>query len=103
MTEPKTVTITLDSTDEALQLFGSRDQHLRLLREGLGVRFIARGDTVQIEGTEDQVSQAERVFQQLRQMLRSSGKLTGEDVRTVLDVIQHGSEREGPQSLTRIG
>lgn len=100
MTETKTQTITLDSTAEALQLFGSRDQHLRLLRDGLGVRFIARGDTLQIEGPDDQVDRAERVFEQLRKMLRSAGNLTVEDVRTVLDVIQHAGERDGPQSLT---
>ena len=50
MTEAKTLSITLDSTDEALQLFGSRDQHLRLCRR-LGC-LIARGDTLQIEGAE---------------------------------------------------
>lgn len=102
MSETSTRTITLDSRDEALLLFGSRDQHLRAIRDALGVRFIARGDTVQIDGTEDQVVQAERVFQQLRQMLRSTGKLSVEEVRTVLDVIQHSGDREGPHSLTPI-
>ena len=67
--------MTLDDRDEAVLLFGSRDQYLRMIRDALGVRLIARGDTIQIEGTEEQVSQAERVFQQLRQMLRKQGKL----------------------------
>jgi phosphate starvation-inducible PhoH-like protein len=92
-------TITLDSSDEALLLFGSRDQNLRAIRDALGVRFIARGDTVQIDGADEQVSKAERVFQQLRQMLRQHGKLTPADVRTVLDVVAHGDERDGPDAL----
>ena len=38
-------TITLDSRDEALLLFGQRDAYLRMIRDTLAVRLIARGDT----------------------------------------------------------
>lgn len=94
-----THTISLDDRDEALLLYGSRDQHLRAIRDALGVRFIARGDTLQIEGAEEQVGKAERVFQQLRLMLRKHQKLSPEDVRTVLDVVEHGGDREGRPTL----
>ena len=92
-------TITLDNRDEALQLYGSHDQHLRTLRDALGVRFIARGETLQIEGDEVPVGQAERIFGQMRQILRQNGKLMPEDVRTVMEVIQQSNDREGPQTL----
>jgi phosphate starvation-inducible PhoH-like protein len=95
-----TLTLTLDGRDEAVLLFGNRDQYLRLIRDALGVRLIARGDIIHVEGTEDQVSQAERVFLQLRGMLAKQGSLSGEDVRTVLSVVQRGGERGGPQNLT---
>jgi phosphate starvation-inducible PhoH-like protein len=95
-----TRTLTLDNRDEALLLFGSRDQHLRLLRDALSVRFVARGETLQILGSEEAVGIAERIVTQLQQMLRQQGKLTPEDVRTVVDVVQHGGDRlGGPQSL----
>jgi phosphate starvation-inducible PhoH-like protein len=92
--------LTLDGRDEAVLLFGSRDQYLRLIRDALGVRLIARGDIIHVEGTEEQVSQAERVFQQLRGMLAKQGQLSTEDVRTVLSVVQRGGDRGGPQNLT---
>ncbi len=95
-----TATVTLESRDEAVPLFGSRDQHLRAIREALGVRLIARGDTIQIEGDDEKVNQAERVFIELRQMLRKQGKLSQDDVRTVIDVVQHGADRTGPHTLT---
>jgi len=94
-------TITLESRDEALHLFGSRDQNLRAIRNALGVRLVARGDTMHIEGGDEQVSQAERVFTQLRQMLRQQGKISAEDVRTVLDVVLHGGDRLVPQAASR--
>jgi phosphate starvation-inducible PhoH-like protein len=92
-------TITLDSRDEALLLFGQRDAYLRMIRDTLAVRLIARGDTVTIEGTEEQVGQAERVFQQLRSLLKQQAQIQPEDVRTVLSVVQHGGERNAPQNL----
>ncbi|MBY0526513.1 MAG: PhoH family protein [Gemmataceae bacterium] len=96
MNNEVTLTLTLDSRDEAVQLFGSRDQYLRLIRDGLGVRLVARGDTLQIEGADERVQQADRAFQQLRNMLSRHGKLTPEDVRTVLEVVQHSGEPVGP-------
>src|SRR5437867_3197330 len=102
MPTESTVTLTLDDRDEAVLLFGSRDQHLRLIREALGVRLIARGDLVHIEGNEQQVDQADRVFQQLRQMLRKQGKLSLKNVRTVLDIVRQGDDLESPQTLATI-
>jgi phosphate starvation-inducible PhoH-like protein len=92
--------ITLDSREEAVILFGPRDQYLRLLRDALGVRVVARGDVLQVDGGEEAVGQAERAVQQLRQVLRKQGKLTAEDVRSVAEVVRGGDARGGPAALT---
>src|SRR5437764_7601226 len=95
-----TSTIQLASRDEALLLFGSRDAYLRMIRDTLGVRLVARGDTIQVDGDEDAVAKTERVFQQLRQMLQRQEQISPEEVRTVLEIVQHGHERAAPQNLT---
>jgi phosphate starvation-inducible protein PhoH and related proteins len=102
MNADTSITLTLDSRDEALMLFGSRDQHLRLIREALGIRLVARGDVIHIEGSAEQVDRAVRAFQQLRQILQKHGTLSLEDVRTVLAVVEQGSEHLGPQNLAAI-
>jgi phosphate starvation-inducible PhoH-like protein len=90
-------TITLDSRDEALLLFGSRDQYLREIRTTLGIQqLVGRGDQILLKGTDEQLAQAERVFGQLRHMLRQQGRLSSEDVKTVLEVVLQGGERIGP-------
>jgi phosphate starvation-inducible PhoH-like protein len=99
MTETSQI-LTLEDNDEALRLFGSRDQFLRMIRDALEVRLIARGETLQIDGSEERVNQAERVFTQLREMLRRQGKLSAEDVRTVIDVVRHGDAPEMAPSAT---
>ena len=92
-------TITLDSRDEAMLLFGSRDQYLREIRTQLGMQqLVGRGDQILLKGTDEQLSLAERVFGQLRQMLRQQGSLSSEDVKTVLEVVLQGGERIGPQT-----
>jgi phosphate starvation-inducible PhoH-like protein len=87
MTEPVHRNLTLDSRDEAVILFGPRDAYLKTLRDAIGAKIVSRGDFVQIEGTDEQVGQSERAFQQLRSMLRKAGKLTSEDVKVVVDVV----------------
>jgi phosphate starvation-inducible PhoH-like protein len=92
-------TLTLDSREEAVQLFGPRDAYLRMVRDALAVRLIARGDTLQIDGEPEAVERAERVFEQLRQSLQTQGQIQPEDVRTMLAVVQTGGDRTGPQAL----
>jgi phosphate starvation-inducible PhoH-like protein len=101
MTDPNTVSrsLTLDSRDEAVILFGPRDQFLRMIRDTLGVKVIARGDTLQIEGSEEAVDQAERTFAQLRTLYRKNGQLLAEDVRAVLEVVRGNDVRGGPTSI----
>jgi phosphate starvation-inducible PhoH-like protein len=92
--------LTLDSREEAVILFGPRDQFLRTIRDALGVKLVARGDTLQIEGSEEAAEQAQRAFVQLRQVLRRHGKLTAEDVRTVIEVVHGGTDRGGGHTVT---
>jgi phosphate starvation-inducible protein PhoH and related proteins len=96
-----TRTVTLDSREEAVLLFGPRDQYLRTIRDALGVKVVARGDLVQLEAaTSEPVEQAERAFQQLRVVLRKHGKLTPEDVRTVVEVVRGATDRGGAAAVT---
>lgn len=104
MTEPSVKrNLTLDSRDEVILLLGPKDQYLRTLREALGVQIVARGDLLQIEGPATAVEQAERAFQQLRHLLRKNGRLTAEDVRTVLEVVRGSGDAAGNITLTETG
>jgi phosphate starvation-inducible protein PhoH and related proteins len=98
-------TITLDSREEAVLLFGARDQFLREIRTALGAQLVGRGDQILIKGTDEQLALIERVFGQLRTMLRQQGTLSQEDVRTVLEVVSQGGERIGPttEKLSDVG
>jgi phosphate starvation-inducible PhoH-like protein len=95
--------LTLDSRDEAVLLLGPKDQYLRTIRDALGVRILARGDLIQIEGSNPGAEQAERAFQQLRQVLRRKGRLTAEDVRTVIEIVRGGGEFDASVTVMESG
>jgi phosphate starvation-inducible protein PhoH len=44
------VSLTLNDQDEVLRVLGPRDQHLRTLRETLGIRITPRDHTLMLEG-----------------------------------------------------
>ena len=60
------VTISLEGHVEELAIFGSRDQHLRAIRDAVGVKVLARHGEVRIEGDSDRIEQAKRIFEGLR-------------------------------------
>jgi phosphate starvation-inducible PhoH-like protein len=86
-------TITLNNQDEAVVLLGHRDQNLREIRNTIGAQVVARGDTIIIKGTDEQVDQVQRVLAQLRGLVARQGSLSMEDVRTTLEVVTHGGDR----------
>jgi phosphate starvation-inducible protein PhoH and related proteins len=99
----ETRALTLDSREEAVMLFGQRDSYLRTIRDALGVKVVARGDLLQIEGSPEAVEQADRAFQQLRLVLRKQGQLNGEDVRTVIEVVRGAGDRGGSVTIMDSG
>ncbi len=100
MSEEYSTTITFEDRDEALLLCGSRDQHLKLIRDVLGVRTIPRGIGLQIAGsTQEHVDKADRVFDELRRMLKAQKTISSENVRNVLDAIHESDQIDGPQVI----
>jgi phosphate starvation-inducible PhoH-like protein len=89
--------ISLDSHDEELAVFGSRDQHLRQVRDALGVKVLARHGEVRVEGEPDRVAQARQVFEELRGLYRRHRSISAGDVAEVIEtaVRKRGDEGEG--------
>lgn len=94
MADTTSRTLTLENREEAVTLFGPRDSFLRTLRDALGVKVVARGDLLQLEGPEAAVDQADRAFQQLRTVYRKSGRLTQADVQGVIEIVK-GADGKG--------
>lgn len=77
-------TIPLLDTKSLLALFGTRDQHLRKIRDSLGVSVSGRDDRIHIEGQDDAVAQATEVFEQLKVLTTRHGSVSADDVSQIL-------------------
>src|SRR5262245_18882797 len=84
------VTISLEGHDEELAVLGSRDQHLRQIRDVLGVKVLARHGEVRIEGESHRVEQARQIFEGLRSLFRVQRNIHSTDVASLIDrTVQH--------------
>ena len=77
-------TIPLVDAKSLLTLFGTRDQHLRKIRDSLGVSVSGRDDRIHIEGQDDAVAHATEVFEQLKVLATRYGAVSPEEVSQVL-------------------
>jgi phosphate starvation-inducible protein PhoH and related proteins len=77
-------TIPLVDAKSLLTLFGTRDQHLRKIRDSLGVSVSGRDDRIHIEGQDEAVAHATEVFEQLKVLATRYGAVSPEEVSQVL-------------------
>jgi phosphate starvation-inducible PhoH-like protein len=82
--------ISVVSSDVLLTVFGACDQHLRKIRDALGVTISARNGRIHIEGDKDSVAFATEVLEQLQTYVHRHGSLAGDDVARVLAEVQSG-------------
>jgi phosphate starvation-inducible PhoH-like protein len=91
--------ISVVSSKALLTLFGACDQHLRTIRDTLGVRISARDGQVYIEGEEGAVASATEVLEQLQSYVHRHGTLASEDVDRVLASVRRGEASGEPVSI----
>lgn len=92
------LTLTLNDQSEVLSVLGPRDQHLRTIRETLGIKIIPRDATLMLEGPDVQVHLAERVITQLRSIAKQ-GPITPSDVQMTLETLQRSGAKDSPERL----
>jgi phosphate starvation-inducible PhoH-like protein len=93
MADQVTRKLSVEDREEAVILFGPRDQHLRALRDAFGVQAVYRGGELKVEGAVEAVEQFMRGVEQLRHVGRQNGLIGPKDVTGVIDVVRGGTAR----------
>jgi phosphate starvation-inducible PhoH-like protein len=83
-------TISVFDSKSLLALFGPRDQHVRKLREALGVSISARDGQVYIEGATAAVATASSILEELNAQATRHGSLAEEDISRILSAVKSG-------------
>jgi len=98
--------IAVVDTKRLAAIFGPRDQHLRAIREALGVGISARDDAIHIEGEERAVLRATEVFEELGRLVRDRGGVERDEVARLLRIAtgeELAARREPPIEVHRPG
>ena len=88
-------TISVVNTRALVDLFGTCDQHLRKIRESLGVSISVRDEQIHIRGDEQAVAEATKILEQLQAQAHRQGLLAADDVSRVLAEVREGQEISG--------
>jgi len=68
-------------------LFGTRDENLRLLEDGLNVTVAMRADCIEISGAASDVARAEQVFADYQHLLRNGFTFVNGDLGSMIRVL----------------
>src|SRR6267378_3100004 len=68
-------------------LFGTRDENLRVLEDGLNIGIDLRSDSIELEGAARDVARAEQVFSDYDHLQRSGFTFTNGDLNSMLRVL----------------
>jgi len=82
--------IHLQSTDDFALLVGTHDKHVKLVEENTNTQICARGEVIQIIGTEHDVANAEQVFQVLLTLINRGININTADVVSALNFMNQG-------------
>jgi phosphate starvation-inducible PhoH-like protein len=83
-------TISIEGFDPRL-LFGQNDCYLRKIEESFNVRIVARGDNIQVEGTRDEVSMVEKLFEDLTLRLKQGNYITDQYLNYSIEMVSEGN------------
>jgi len=84
--------LSVSDNHRAMQLFGRREEHLRVMESGLGVSMRARGNELWVSGPEAAVDRAMIVLRQLLALLEQGQEVSAHDVRYAVAVAASGQE-----------
>ena len=84
--------IEFEAMEQAVSLFGSFDENVRLIEKEYNVSVISRGTELKVVGDEESVSKAVRALNSLLLLIGKGESLTNQNVRYVLSLVNEGNE-----------
>ena len=90
-------TISVDRMEQAVSLFGSFDENIRLIEQHYAVSILSRDSDLKVTGEPEAVAKAVRAIGGLLQLINRGEQLGEQNVRYVLMLVDEGGEAEIPQ------
>ncbi|MGN1202967.1 MAG: PhoH family protein [Eubacterium sp.] len=84
--------IEFEALEQAVSLFGSFDENVKLIEREYGVSIISRGSDLKVIGDAENVSKAVRVLNSLLVLIGKGESLSDQNIRYVMSLVNEGNE-----------
>lgn len=84
--------IEFEALEQAVSLFGSFDENVKLIEHEYGVSIISRGADLKVVGDAENVSKAVRALNSLLVLIGKGESLSDQNVRYVISLVNEGNE-----------
>ena len=85
-------TVSIERMEEAIDIFGSFDENIRLLEKELGIRVVGRDDQLKISGDPEAVMHGKKVIENLIGLSGRGEAITEQIVRYLIQLVKSGNE-----------
>jgi len=83
--------IIIDNVD-MLGLLGMNDSNLKIVEDSFNTSITVRGDNVMLKGVAEEVGTIEKILKEMVYVLNTSGRLSVNDVETIINLTSEGKE-----------
>ena len=91
MTEKK---VSFDRLEQAVALFGSFDENVKLISKTYNVAVTSRGGEIRIAGEPEEVEKASRVIESLLELVNRGEALNDQNIRYCMALVEEGAEEK---------
>jgi phosphate starvation-inducible PhoH-like protein len=85
-------TISIERMEEAIDIFGSFDENMRLIEQELSVQVVSREDQLKVHGEAEDVMHAVKVIQGLIDLSGRGEAIHEQNVRYLIQLVKSGNE-----------
>lgn len=85
-------TINIDRMEQAVALFGTFDENIKLIQNEYMVSVVCRGSELKVSGEPENVSKAARVIESLLSLINKGESLSDQNVRYCMSLVNDGNE-----------
>ncbi len=84
--------VNIERMEQAVSLFGSFDENVKLIEKEFDVSIIVRGSEMKVCGDDEQVDKAKRTIGHLLQIINRGENLTEHNLRYVIGLVKDGND-----------
>lgn len=87
-------TINIERMEDAVDIFGSFDQNIRILEQAFGITVLNRDGQLKLNGDAERVMQAVRAVESLLSFAARGESITEQNVRYLVELVKAGKEEQ---------